>query len=210
MAALELLSTFAEVSPSMCKLTPTYTEQMVLITLSMLTEVCIDDDDAAEWNNKDDSEDEDEEPEYGAARQALDRVALKLNGQALAGPLFQYLPAMVLSSNWRERQAALMALSSAAEGCADVLMNEIPKILDMILPSLEDEHPRVQYAGCNALGQMSTDFADVIQRTSGDRILPALISKLTNKSVPSSSSCCRRIGQLFRGCYEGSFRTVLG
>ena len=77
-----------------------------------------------------------------------------------------------------------MALSSAAEGCADVLMNEIPKILDMILPSLEDEHPRVQYAGCNALGQMSTDFADVIQRTSGDRILPALISKLTNKSVP--------------------------
>lgn len=184
MAALELLSTFAEVSPSMCKLTPTYTEQMVLITLSMLTEVCIDDDDAAEWNNKDDSEDEDEEQEYGAARQALDRVALKLNGQALAGPLFQYLPAMVLSSNWRERQAALMALSSAAEGCADVLMNEIPKILDMILPSLEDEHPRVQYAGCNALGQMSTDFADVIQRTSGDRILPALISKLTNKSVP--------------------------
>ncbi|KAF6062903.1 HEAT repeats family protein [Candida albicans] len=184
MAALELLSTFAEVSPSMCKLTPTYTEQMVLITLSMLTEVCIDDDDAAEWNNKDDSEDEDEEPEYGAARQALDRVALKLNGQALAGPLFQYLPAMVSSSNWRERQAALMALSSAAEGCADVLMNEIPKILDMILPSLEDEHPRVQYAGCNALGQMSTDFADVIQRTSGDRILPALISKLTNKSVP--------------------------
>ena len=83
----------------MCKLTPTYTEQMVLITLSMLTEVCIDDDDAAEWNNKDDSEDEDEEQEYGAARQALDRVALKLNGQALAGPLFQYLPAMVLSSS---------------------------------------------------------------------------------------------------------------
>lgn len=184
MAALELLSTFAEVSPAMCKLTPSYTEQMVLLTLSMLTEVCIDDDDAAEWNNNDDSEDEDDEPEYGAARQALDRVALKLNGQALAGPLFQYLPSMVQSNNWRERQAALMALSSAAEGCSDVLINEIPKILDMILPTLDDEHPRVQYACCNALGQMSTDFADLIQRTSAHRILPALISKLTNKSVP--------------------------
>ncbi|KAG7666219.1 PSE1 [[Candida] subhashii] len=184
MASLELLTTFAEVSPSMCKRTTSYTEEMVLITLSMMTEVCIDDDDAAEWNNSDNTEDDDEEPEHDAARQALDRVALRLNGQALAAPLFQYIPAMIQSSNWRERQAALMAISSAAEGCADVLMNEIPKILDMILPALEDEHPRVQYACCNALGQISTDFADVIQRTSGNRILPALISKLTNKSVP--------------------------
>ncbi|KAG5417633.1 PSE1 [Candida metapsilosis] len=184
MASLELLTTFAEVSPAMCKRTPTYTEQIVLITLSMLTEVCIGDDDAAEWNNNDDTEEDDEEPEYDAARQSLDRVSLRLNGQSMAGPLFQYLPAMTQSQDWRERQAALMALSSAAEGCSDVLMNEIPKILDMVLPTLNDEHSRVQYACCNALGQMSTDFADLIQRTAGNRILPALISKLTNKSVP--------------------------
>lgn len=183
MAGLELLTTFAEVSPSMCKRTSSYTDNMVLITLSMLTEVCTDDDEAADWNNNDDTEDDDEEPEYDAARQALDRVSLRLNGQALATPLFQYLPVMIQSSAWRERQAALMALSSAAEGCSDVLMTEIPKILDMILPTLHDSHPRVQYACCNALGQMSTDFANVIQRTSGDRILPALISMLTSKSV---------------------------
>ncbi|KAI3402773.2 PSE1 [Candida oxycetoniae] len=184
MASLELLTTFSEVSPAMCKRTPSYTEEIVLITLSMLTEVCIDDDDAAEWNNKDDAEEDDEEPEYDAARQALDRVSLRLNGSSMAGPLFQYLPTMIQSTNWRERQAALMALSSAAEGCSDVLMSEISKLLDMVLPTLNDEHPRVEYACCNALGQMSTDFSDVIQRTAGDKILPALISKLTNKSVP--------------------------
>lgn len=189
MAALELLTTFAEVSPAMCKRTPSYTESMVTNTLSMLTEVCIDDDDAAEWNNKDedgvqDGDDEDDEPEYEAARQALDRVALKLGGQALASPLFQYLPQMINSTDFRQRQAALMALSAAAEGCSDVLMSEIPRILDMILPTLQDLHPRVQYACCNALGQMSTDFADVMQRTVGDRVLPALIGMLTNKFVP--------------------------
>ena len=184
MASLELLTTFSEVAPAMCKRTPSYTEQIVLITLSMLTEVCIDDDDAAEWNNNDDTEDDDEEPEYDAARQALDRVSLRLSGQSMAAPLFQYLPSMIQSQNWRERQAALMALSSAAEGCSDVLTSEIPKLLDMVLPTINDENSRVEYACCNALGQMSTDFADIIQRTSGDRILPALISKLTNKSVP--------------------------
>lgn len=184
MAALELLTTFSEVAPVMCKLTPNYTSEVILITLVMLTEVCIDDDDAAEWNNKDDNDDEDEEPEYDAARQALDRVSLKLTGKSLAQPLFQYLPDMLQSNQWRERQAALMALSSAAEGCADVLISEIPKILDLILPSLQDNHPRVQYACCNALGQMSTDFADHIQITAGSKILPGLISMLTNKSVP--------------------------
>lgn len=183
MALLELLTTFAEVSPAMCKRTPSYTDNIVIITLLMMTEVCVDDDDAAEWNNGDD-EDEDEEPEYDVARQSLDRVSLRLNGQSLAAPLFQFLPAMIKSGDWRERQAALMALSAAAEGCADVLTEEIPKILDLILPSLQDENSRVQFACCNALGQMSTDLADVIQRTAAGRILPALISMLTNKYTP--------------------------
>lgn len=182
--ALELLTSFSEVSPAMCKRSQTYITTVVLITLSMLTEVCIDDDDAAEWNNNTAEEEDEEELEYDAARQSLDRVALKLGGNSLATPLFQYLPSLCGSADWRERQAALMALSSAAEGCADVLTNEIPRILEMILPLINDPHPRVQYACCNALGQMSTDFADVIQRTAGNQILPSLISKLTNRSVP--------------------------
>ncbi|KAH3682623.1 hypothetical protein WICPIJ_006412 [Wickerhamomyces pijperi] len=185
LSALELLTAFSESSPKMCKQTPEYTQEVVVITLSLMTEVCIDDDDAAEWNNADNSEEDDEEEaEYDSARQALDRVALKLGGGALAGPLFQLIPPMLQSQNWRERQAALMALSSAAEGCRDVLIGEIPRLLDLILPALNDNHPRVQYATCNALGQISTDFADVIQRTAGDRIVPALVSRLTNQTVP--------------------------
>lgn len=184
LAALELLTTFSESSPNMCKRQPEYTQAIVVITLSVMTEVCIDDDDAAEWNNSDNAEDDEDEPEYDSARQSLDRVALRLGGESLASPLFQLIPPMLNSNEWRERQAALMALSSAAEGCRDVLIGEIPRILDLILPALNDQHPRVQYATCNALGQISTDFADVIQRTAGDRIVPALVSKLTNQSVP--------------------------
>ncbi|OUT20986.1 hypothetical protein CAS74_003983 [Pichia kudriavzevii] len=154
LTALELLTTFSETSPNMCKREPSYSTTMVIITLKLMTEVCIDDDDCSEWNNTEDPTDEGDEDEYNAARQALDRVALKLNGQCLATPLFQYLPHMLQSQNWRERQAALMALSSASEGCADVLISEIPKLLDLVLPSLNDPQPRVQFACCNALGQI--------------------------------------------------------
>jgi hypothetical protein len=184
MSALELLTAFSESSPKMCKANPAYAQAIVYLTLNMMTEVCADDDDAAEWNNADNTEDDEEEVEYDNARQSLDRVALKLGGEALAGPLFQLISQMMSSNDWRQRQAALMALSSAAEGCRDVLIGEIPRILDLVIPGLSDAHPRVQYATCNALGQISTDFADTIQRQAGDRIIPALVSKLTNQSVP--------------------------
>lgn len=183
LGALELLTTFAEVSPTMCKLTTTYASTMVMVNLSLLTEVSIDDEEAADWNNNDNTDDDEDEPEYEAARQSLDRVSLKLGGQVVANHLFQFVPSMCQSSRWRECFAALMALSACAEGCADILLTEIPKILDLILPCIDHPHPRVQYACCNALGQISTDFAGVIQKSSGNRILPALISKLTDKSV---------------------------
>lgn len=185
LSALELATTFADEAPNMVKKEPTYTEQMVMQCLAMMTEVGEDDDDAAEWNNEDDVQNSDDNDEaYAAAKQSLDRLALKLGGQVMLPPLFQWLPSMMSSTEWRQRHAALMALSNVAEGCRDVMIGEIDKVLDMVIPLLDDAHPRVQWATCNALGQMSTDFATVIQAKCGPRILPALISKLGNQSVP--------------------------
>ncbi|CCE65582.1 hypothetical protein TPHA_0L02310 [Tetrapisispora phaffii CBS 4417] len=181
--ALELLTVFSEHAPQMCKTNANYGQSLVTDTLIMMTEVSIDDEEAVEWQHSDDADDEEEEVTYDHARQALDRVALKLGGKYLAPTLFQFLQQMITSSEWRERFATLMALSSAAEGCRDVLISEIPKILSMIVPLIDDPHPRVQYGCCNALGQISTDFAPLIQRTSHEKILPALISKLTNNSI---------------------------
>ncbi|CCK70392.1 importin PSE1 KNAG_0E01260 [Huiozyma naganishii CBS 8797] len=179
--ALELLTVFSENAPQMCKMNANYASSIVMNTLLMMTEISLDDDDAAEWKESDDTDDE-EEVTYDHARQALDRVSLKLGGQYLAPTLFQFLQQMVTSNDWRARFAATMALSSAAEGCQDVLIGEIPKILDMVVPLIADPHPRVQYGCCNVLGQISTDFSPLIQRIAHERILPALISRLTPAS----------------------------
>ncbi|QPG76766.1 hypothetical protein FOA43_004160 [Brettanomyces nanus] len=183
LASLELLTCFCESSPNMCKREPSYASAIVLDCLQLSTEVCEGDDDCEDWINSEDLDEDEEEETYNAARLSLDRSSLKLGGETLAQPLFQYIPSMLQSNDWHERQGALMSLSSATEGCRDVLITEIPKILDLILPALNDPHPRVRYACCNALGQISTDFADVIQRTAGDRIVPALVSMLTTKNV---------------------------
>ena len=58
------------------------------------------------------------------------------------------------------------------------MIPEINSIIDLIWPRIEDEHPRVQWAAINALGQMSTDFADDIQTKHSERVIPAIISRM--------------------------------
>lgn len=52
--ALELMATFADNAPQMCKKDPNFTNDMVTQCLSLMTDVGVDDDDAEEWNVSED------------------------------------------------------------------------------------------------------------------------------------------------------------
>lgn len=52
--ALELMATFADYAPAMCRKDPSYTTDMITQCLSLMTDIGEDDDDAAEWNASDD------------------------------------------------------------------------------------------------------------------------------------------------------------
>jgi hypothetical protein len=85
---------------------------------------------------------------------------------------------MMTSMAWRDRHAALMAISAISEGCRDLMIGELSQVLDLVIPALSDAHPRVRWAGCNALGQMSTDFAPKMQTDYHDRVLKAIVPVL--------------------------------
>lgn len=52
--ALELMATFADYAPSMCRKDASYTNDMITQCLSLMTDLGEDDDDAAEWLSTDD------------------------------------------------------------------------------------------------------------------------------------------------------------
>ena len=52
--ALELMATFADYAPSMCRKDASYTNDMITQCLSLMTDLGEDDDDAAEWLSSDD------------------------------------------------------------------------------------------------------------------------------------------------------------
>ncbi|KAI9822390.1 MAG: hypothetical protein M1827_000109 [Pycnora praestabilis] len=176
--ALELMATFADYHPQMCRKDPSYTSEMVTQCLSLMTDIGMDDDDAAEWNASEDLDVEESDLNHVAGEQCMDRLANKLGGQTILPPTFNWLPRMMTSSAWRDRHAALMAISAISEGCRDLMVGELDKVLDLVVPALRDPHPRVRWAGCNALGQMSTDFAGTMQEKYHQVVLSNIIPVL--------------------------------
>jgi hypothetical protein len=52
--ALELMASFAEYAPQMCRKDPSYISEMVTQCLSLMTDIGMDDEDASEWNASED------------------------------------------------------------------------------------------------------------------------------------------------------------
>ena len=178
--ALELMATFADYASGLCKKDPTYVSDMVTQCLSLMTDVGQDDDDASEWIASEDLEVEESDQNHVAGEQCMDRLANKLGGSIMLPPTFNWLPRMTTSTNWKERHAALMAISAISEGCRDLMIGELDKVLSLVVPALTDHHPRVRWAGCNALGQMSTDFSGIMQDKYHREVLTNIIPVLAS------------------------------
>ncbi|KAG8529160.1 uncharacterized protein KY384_005795 [Bacidia gigantensis] len=176
--ALELMGTFADSAPALCRKDPSYTSDMVTQCLSLMTDVGEDDEDAEEWNASEDLDVEESDLNHVAGEQCMDRLANKLGGPAILPCTFTWLPRMISSTGWRDRHAALMAISAISEGCQELMVAELDKVLELVVPALRDPHSRVRWAGCNALGQMSTDFAGTMQSKYHQIVLPNIIPVL--------------------------------
>lgn len=46
------------------------------------------------------------------------------------------------------------------------------------------QHPRVRYAACNAVGQMSTDFSPIFEKKFHDKVIPGLLMVLDDNANP--------------------------
>lgn len=123
-----------------------------------------------------------------AGEQCMDRLAQKLGGAILLPPTFNWLPRMAQSMNWRDRHACLMAISAISEGCAEAMIPQLSAVLDMVTPAVQDQNARVRWAACNALGQMSTDFAGIMQNKYHEVVMRALIPAL-DAPEPRSVKC---------------------
>ncbi|CAG0896808.1 unnamed protein product [Darwinula stevensoni] len=179
--ALEVVVTLCETAPGMVrKLGKKIVPSLMLETLKMASDLEEDE----EWNNADEAQDDDEESNSVVAEMALDRIACGLGGKTVLPHVMETIPGMLSSSRWQERYAALMAISSVGEGCHKQMESLLPELMGGILRFLQDPHPRVRHACCNAIGQMATDFSPTFEKKFADKVVPGLLLLLKNDPNP--------------------------
>ncbi|RKP36795.1 armadillo-type protein [Dimargaris cristalligena] len=183
--ALELPLTLAEANPGMARKTPNFCESFVPVALAMMTELDESEEDKS-WYTVDnlDNDDDDAEANYCLGEQAMDRLARALGGKYVLPISFNLIPTFLGSPKWPQRHAGLMAISAIGEGCAKPMERELGSILQLVVPYFKDPHPRVRYAACNCVGQLSTDFPSTIQPKYHELVLSHLIPALQDPDCP--------------------------
>jgi len=181
---LELVITICESAPAMIRKKEKYIAPLVVQMLQMMTDL----EDEENWALEDEVEDVDSDENCVAAEAALDRLSCALGGKMVLPHIIQAVPPMLQSKEWKHRYAGLMAISASAEGCKKAMEAGLQDIVMACLPYIADEHPRVRFACCNALGQMATDFSPIFQKKMHDKVLPGLILLLDDDAHPRVQS----------------------
>ncbi|KOX78914.1 Importin-5, partial [Melipona quadrifasciata] len=157
--ALEVLVTLAETAPAMVRrVGGKYITAIVPFVLKMMADI----EDDEKWIFSDEIVVEDHDSNSVIAESAFFRQI----------------------SMWFRWHAALMAISAVGEGCHKQMEEILPQIIDGVIQFLQDPHPRVRYAACNAVGQMSSDFAPMFEKKFHDKVIPALLMALDDNVSP--------------------------
>lgn len=64
------------------------------------------------------------------------------------------------------------------------MTKNLAPVVDMVLNSFNDPHPRVRWAAINTIGQLSTDLGPVLQQEYHQRVLPALVGAMDDFQNP--------------------------
>uniref|UniRef100_A0A7S3C1U5 TOG domain-containing protein n=1 Tax=Haptolina ericina TaxID=156174 RepID=A0A7S3C1U5_9EUKA len=172
--ALEFVLTTAENNPAIKKLDG-FCKQGVKVALGMMLEIeCDTPEELAEWENEEEDEEDTEITNYDVGEEALDRLSIAMGGKTMVPVLFEHITEF-FKGNWKQRHAALMAISQSGEGCEKQMAKNLDQIVKMIVQHFGDQHPRVRWAAINAVGQMSTDFGPELQEQLHETVVVALV-----------------------------------
>lgn len=182
--AVEFVITLAEArerAPGMMRKLPQFISRLFGILMKMLLDI---EDDPAWHTAQTEDEDAGETSNYSVAQECLDRLAIALGGNTIVPVASELLPAYLAAPEWQKHHAALIALAQIAEGCSKVMVKNLEQIVNMVLNSFQDPHPRVRWAAINAIGQLSTDLGPDLQMQYHQTVLPALAGAMDDFQNP--------------------------
>ncbi|GIQ79990.1 hypothetical protein KIPB_000709 [Kipferlia bialata] len=171
--AVELVCVLCEGSPRKCR--QSVNDVGTIIANGLVPMMADLDDDEQAWDSTV-PEAWEESDDLQVAETALDRIAIALGGSALLPVIESIVGETRQHSSWKIRHTSATMLAIVAEGFNTAA--SMPQVRGMVAVPLSlknDPHPRVRWAVCNALGQMSTDFQPRLQAKLHQEVVTCLI-----------------------------------
>ncbi|CUV07313.1 unnamed protein product [Cryptosporidium hominis] len=196
-AAMECLLCIVETRPMMCVKHPSFVNDMVSTLLSFMLEF----DDDPNWSeispeqeeNDLESDIDDDDCLYPIGEEGLDRLARALDADSFIPVFYQFVTIYMQETSahpWKYRYAAIMAIAQTIEYLPeddDNYQDRIGQIISRVLGFLQDQFPRVRYACCQTIGQISLDHSPFIQEAFHSSVIPQLIQAIDDPISKVSS-----------------------
>lgn len=139
--ALEVMVSMSENAAAMVR---KHVDKYVIALIPMILEMMTDLEDDPDWSVSEEVTEDDNGDNNVIAESALDRLACGLGGKAVLPYIINTIPAMLSHADWKQRHAALMAISAIGEGCHKQMEAMLDDVMSGVLNFLKDPHPRVR------------------------------------------------------------------
>ncbi|MCD7465043.1 hypothetical protein HAX54_000436 [Datura stramonium] len=168
--------------PGMISKLPSFTNTCITIFLKLLLDIT----DKSSWNIARETEREDAGQTRNCifGKRCLCRFSVALGGMTIAPTAVEQLDAYSVATEWEKRHAALIALVQIAKGSSEVMTEYVEQLVNMVLHSFQDPHPRVRWAAINAIYKLSTNFCPDLQEQYHNQVLPALAAAMDDFQSP--------------------------
>lgn len=178
--AAEVVLTLASLVPATLRKLSVMKTKFFTGLVQMLTE-CEEDNET--WAEIIDGEDTTGNDAHSAALAAVGRLSLDMKENFMLDACKPVFAESFTHADWKVRQAGYLTFGLIAESCRDYMKANLDNAMQTACKGLQDENPRVRYAGISCLALVLTELSPVAQVKYHAELVPALLGLIEKESM---------------------------
>lgn len=201
---IEFYVTVIERIPSLAKKNKDVLQNLIEVIFKLM--IAIESDIDESWlrpkeGYRENDEGEEGEDNVNFGKGCIDKI-ISAVGDELCLPLLSIIVnnTMANDSDWRYKNAGLMAFSQVGEYIDDI--KNIGNMVPIVVQHLQHPNPKIRYAALHCIGQISDDMTEDFQETYGNDVLPALVATLDDQVPRVAAHCASAITNFMDGASQ--------
>jgi importin-5 len=178
-SALDNIVEFAAAQTAVIKKSKVFSDKTLGVMLKSLMDS--QDDDLTEWYESADDVVELNSDSIGShVIQAFAKLNDVLGVKFMMPKLLPSITSLIPNDNWKAKYTGLMVIAMIFTGCKEHFESEISNFTKLVIPTIKNAHPKVQYASMTAIALLAEEFTPDVQTSFSSTVLPIATQLISN------------------------------